>query len=298
MSRFGTFVRLLPVSAVVALAAACGGEGSPSPPAGSVSGSSTPAPSPSPTPAPSPTFNTAVFALGQTQGFTYAVLGYRVAAKAGPFDNIPDPATIDPTIPIGLAYSGSGKFRLSIGGLGEAPLDTSAGGGGIASADGRTTQFSFKALGGGGSIGEALDFDARPLTATAWGYLSVAARPTLYYADDYPFIYGVPTASAAVPTTGLAEFRSCCETTYSAIRVDYATGRMTANRLGNGMTFIDVVLGTDRSTFSGRFLSPDGEGTLEGRFTGSDGREVMMRMIVPGKAAYLFAMKQSEPPDV
>lgn len=297
MSQLAKFVRWLPIAAAVAFVSGCGGEDSTSSIAASVSSSPTPTPSPSPTPTPSPTFNTGTFALGQPAGFTYAVLGYRVAAKAGPFDNIPDPATIDATIPISLAHSGSGQFRLSIGGVGEGLLAPS-GGGGIASADGRTTQFSFNALGGGGSIGEALDFAARPMTATAWGYLSITARPTLYYADDYPFIYGVPTASTAVPTTGVAEFRSCCETTYSAIRVDYATGRMTATRLGGDTAFIDVALGTDRSSFSGKLMSKDGEGTVEGSFTGSDGQELMMRMIVPGKAAYLLAMRRVELPDV
>ena len=295
MWRFGKRVRLLPVCAAVTLATGCGGGDSQSPATTIVSVS--PTPSPSPTPPPSPTFNTVTFALGQSAGFNYAVLGYRVAAKAGPMENILDPASIDTTIPIGLAYSGSGQFRLSIGGLGHGPLVPS-GGGGIASADGRTTQFSFNALGGGGSIGEALSFEARPLSATAWGYLSVTARPSsLYYADDYPFLYGVPTAPTSVPTTGVAEFRSCCDTTYSAIRIDYASGKVTATRLGDGMTFIDVALGTDRSTFSGRFASKEGEGMAEGRFTGSDGRELIMRMIVPGKAAYLFAMRRVDSPE-
>ncbi len=295
MRHFRKFVRVLPLIATVAVVTACGGEGTTSAPA--ASGFSSPTPTPSPSPTLFPTFNTVTFALGQPAGFTYAVLGYRVAAKAGPFENIPDAATIDTTIPIGLAYSGSGNFRLSIGGLGEGPLNPN-GGGGIASADGRTAQFSFNALGGAGSIGEALDFEARPLTATAWGYLSITARATLYYADDYQFVYGVPTASTAVATTGVAEFRSCCDTTYSAIRVDYATGRMTATRLGEGTAFIDVAVGNDRSAFSGRFLSNDGEGTVEGRFTGSDGRELMMRMIVPGKAAYLYAMRKADLPEV
>lgn len=287
MWRFGKFVGMLPICAAISLATGCGGEDSPSPPAASVSGS--PTPSPSPTPTPSPFFNKVTFGLGQPSGFTYAILGYRVAAKAGPMENIPDTATIDPTIPIGLTYSGSGQFRLSIEGLGEGPLVPN-GGGGIASADGRTTQFGFNALGGSGSIGEALNFEARPLTATAWGYLSITARTSLYYADDYPFLYGVPTASTAVPRTGFGEFRSCCDTTYSAIRVDYATGTMTATRLGDGVAFIGVALDTDRSTFSGRFMSKEGEGTVEARFTGSDGRELMMRMTVPGNAAFPFAM--------
>lgn len=295
MWRVGEFGRLFSIAAIAALTTGCGGEDSALPSPVSLSGSPIPTPSPSPTTTPSATFNTVAFALAQSAGFNYAVLGYRVAAKAGPMENIPDPATIDATIPISLAYSGSGQFRLSIGGVGEGPLAPS-GGGGIASADGRTTQFSFNALGGGGSIGEALDFAARPMTATAWGYLSITARQSLYYADDYPFIYGVPTASTAVPATGVAEFQSCCETTSSAIRVDYATGRMTATRLGDDTAFIDVALGTDRSTFSGKFMSRDGEGTLDGRFTGPDGQELMMRMIVPGKAANLLAMKKVDLP--
>lgn len=281
-------VRLVALACAIGTLAACGGDDAPSPVPVATS-----APTPSPTPTPTLSFNSVTFALGQPAGFNYAVLGYRVAAKAGPMENIPDPATIDATIPIGLAYSGSGRFRLSIGGLGEGPLIPN-GGGGIASADGRTTQFSFNALGGAGSIGEVLDFNARPLTATAWGYLEITARDTLYYADDHPFVYGVPTASTAVPTTGAAEFRSCCDTTYSAIRVDYTTGTLTATRLGDGIAFIDVALGTDRSTFSGRFMSREGEGTVEGRFTGSNGKELMMRMIVPGKAAYLFAMGRTD----
>ncbi|MCT2558474.1 hypothetical protein N0B51_05725 [Tsuneonella sp. YG55] len=282
----------MPVFASLACAAGCGGGDGASPAPALSASSPAPAPGPSAPPPSSPSFNTVPFALGQPAGFTYAVLGYRVAGKAGPFENIPDPSTIDPTVPLGLTYSGSGLFRLSVGGLGEGSLVPN-GGGGIASADGRTTQFGFNALGGAGSIGEALDLDARPLASTAWGYLSITARPSsLYYADDYPFLYGVPTASMAVPTTGFADFRTCCDTTYSAIRVDYASGGMTATRLGDNITFIDVALGIDRSTFSGRFASKDGEGTVEGRFTGSDGRELMMRMIVPGKAAYLVPMRK------
>lgn len=277
-------MRVLACTTAILAIWGCGGEDGPAP-----APVATGTPTPSPTPAPSPSFNTAKFALGQPAGFTYAVLGYRVAAKAGPMENIPDPATIDPTIPIGLTYSGAGQFRLSIGGLGEGPLVPN-GGGGIASADGRTTQFGFNALSGAGSIGEALNVEARPLTSTAWGYFSISVRTSLYYADDYPFLYGVPTASTAVPMTGIAEFRSCCDASFSALRVDYATGTMTATRLGNGIEFIDVALGTDRSTFRGRFTSEWGEGTVEGRFTGPDGRELMMRMIVPGKAALLVAM--------
>lgn len=292
MSQFGKIVRLLSFCAAVGFVTGCGGDDSGRPLTANMSNS--PAPSPSQSPTPTPTFNTIPFALGQPAGFRYAVLGYRVAAKAGPFENIPDPATIDATIPIDLAYAGSGKFLLSIGGLGEGPLEPN-GGGGIAGADGRTTQFGFDSLGGAGSIGEALDFEAHPLTSTAWGYFSINARATLYYADDYPFVYGVPAASASIPTTGVAEFRSCCDSTPPAIQIDYVTGRMTA-RLGDDTTFTDVALGTDRSVFSGRFASKDGEGTVEGRFTGPDGRELIMRMIVPGKAAYLFAMRKTDVP--
>jgi hypothetical protein len=292
-----TIYRLLACTVVLTLSgplAGCGGgEGTDQSPVAAA-----PAPGPSTAPPPSPTFSTVAFALGQSAGFTYSVLGYRVAARPGPFDNIPDPTTIDPAVPFGLTYSGAGQFRLSIGGLGEGPLVPS-GGGGIASADGRMTQFSFNALGGGGSIGEALSFEARPLSATAWGSLSVTTRPpSLDYAYDYPFLYGVPTESTAVPTTGVAEFRSCCDTTYSAIRIDYASGTVTATRLGEGTTFTDVALGADRTTFSGRIASKEGEGTVDGRFTGFDGRELMMRMIVPGKAAYLFAMSKVDLPGV
>lgn len=296
MRRFAKCIRLLSICGCVFLVPGCGGgDGQPSLTA-SASGTPTPAPAPTPTPTPTPVpnpfFNYVTFALGQSAGFDFAVLGYRVAGKAGPFENIPDPATIDPTIPIGLAYSGSGEFRISIGGVGENRLVPN-GGGGIASADGRTTQFGFSALGGGGSIGEALDFGARPLTSTASGYLSLPTRPSsLYYADDHIFLYGVPTSPTAVPTTGFAEFRSCCDTTYSAIRVDYTSGVLTVVRLGGGTTFIDVALGTDRSTFTGRFGSAEGEGTVDGRFTGPDGREMMLRFIVPGKAAHLLALKR------
>ncbi|MFN6933626.1 MAG: hypothetical protein ACK4NZ_00560 [Tsuneonella sp.] len=72
---------------------------------------------------------------------------------------------------------------------------------------------------------------------------------------------------------------------------------MTDIRLGVDTTFIDVALGTDRSSFSGKFMSKDGEGTVEGRFTGSDGQELMMRMIVPGKSAYLLAMRRVDSND-
>lgn len=292
-----TIYRLLACAAVSILSgplAGCGGgEGTGQTPVAAV-----PTPGPSPTPPPSQVFDTVAFALGQSAGFTYSVLGYRVAVRPGPFDNIPDPTTIDPAVPFGLTHAGAGQFRLSIGGLGEGPLVPN-GGGGTASGDGRTTQFSFNALGGGGSIGEALSFEARPLSATAWGYLSVTTRPpSLDNAYDYPFLYGVPTESTAVATTGVAEFRSCCDTTHSAVRIDYASGTVTATRLGDGMTFTDVALGADRTTFSGRFAGKDGEGTVEGRFTGFDGRELMLRMIVPGKAAHLIAMRKVDLPGV
>lgn len=292
MRRIAKCAQLLSICGYVFLLSGCGGGDSPSSLTASASGTPAPAPTPTPTPTPNPSFNYGTFALGQSPRFDFVTLGYRVAGKAGPFENIPDLATVDPTIPIGLAYSELGEFSISIGGVGESRLVPN-GGGGFASADGRTTQFGFSALGGGGSIGEILDFNVRPLSFTASGYLSLPTRPSaLFYADDYLFLYGVPTAPAAVPTTGIADFRSCCETTYSAIRVDYASGRLAVVRLGGGITFTDVALGTDRSTFTGRFASAEGDGTVDGRFTGPDGREMMLRLIVPGKAAQLLALKK------
>lgn len=83
--------------------------------------------------------------------------------------------------------------------------------------------------------------------------------------------------------------------TFFAIEVDYATGKLTGARMGDKIAFVDVVLGSDRSSFAGRFISRDGDGTLEGR---PDRGELMMLLIVPGKAIYLYAMKKTPVPQV
>lgn len=290
MNRTTTLLRASALAAIIALAG-CGEGGGSAP----QTASGAPAPTAAiPAPTPAPKFDTLPFALGQPGGYAFAVLGYKVASQAGPWENIPDPATFDTSVPIGFSHSGSGNFRLSIGGLGEGPVLPN-GGGGITNPGNRTVQFGFNALGGSGSISEANDFAARPLTSTAQGYLSVTARPNqVLFADDYAFVYGVPTPASAVPTSGNAEYRTCCDGSFIGLRIDFADGILRVSSPVEGLVFTDVRLGADRSTFAGQFTSPDGSGTVEGRMTGPDGREMMMRLHVPGKSVQLVALRRFE----
>ena len=121
------------------------------------------------------------------------------------------------------------------------------------------------------------------------------------------FAYGVPTAPADVPTNGSVQYRSVVFGATSAslgvwyvfgdarMAFDFASGRLTGdltlgvNPGGPGHRSFGTfaLAGTrdaaDATRFSGRFIMPGGveDGYFEGRFTGPQAGEMMVRWLLP-----------------
>ena len=280
-SPFRTAINFAGLIVVGTLAGCGGGDGSttssPTPVASSTPTPATPVASPSPF-----TFSLVAspFRLGQTSAFTYTVLGIRATSKSGAWENIGDPASGRIASDLGVRLASASDMYFRFAEYGEGRLSTNGGGG--YSPDGKITQLSFNALGGGGSLYHVYDKGASPLRYTAAVYWQITARPDGEYPyDDFVALYGVGTQSADVPTSGKAVYGGGLPG--YEITVDFASGTLSgSSRDENGVEFSslrDVRIGPDRTSFSGKVIASDSgeEGTVEGRFTGPAAAELMMR---------------------
>ena len=161
----------------LAALAACGGGGSSDAPSAAVMASATPTPppTPTPTPTPAPSFSLAEspFLLGQSTSQEFVTLGFAYRAEAGAWESIPDPASLDEAVPIGVRLVAPAGLRLVVGGLGESPVQPN-GGGGI-DQSGRVVQLGFNAFSGAGSLNVGLASDGGYLASTALGFVLAMA---------------------------------------------------------------------------------------------------------------------------
>jgi hypothetical protein len=283
--------------------AGCGGEDAPRPGGSPASTAPTPTPTPTPTPATTTANQFSIgkspFSLGQTAPFSYAVLGFSVAGADGAWDYVIDPSSLDTTIALGFRLAAPDDLRLSIGNLGEASIQPN-GGGGI-SHTGEIQNLGFNALGGSGSLNVQYGPKARVLANVANVFWARLARSSGNYPSDLVnLIYGVPTASASVPGSGTFTYASCCDSVSASIDVNFNSGAMIGSiplDEKEQIALKDVVIGSDRSTFSGSVVTPGGaKGTIEGRFAGPAAEDIMARVIYPvsgGRSAMLIGFTRA-----
>lgn len=283
---------LLLIGASIVLAG-CGGSGS---------STNNPVPVASGTPTPSSTapgpstsdFSQTPFLLGQSAPQQFAVFGFLVAARGGPWEDVTDPSSLDDAIDIGFRIPTPDKLSLRVGSYGEGTLVRNGANG--TSPSFGLVQLGFDVLQGTGSLNVAFGPDGRPLTSVAVGFWQRIARNTGEFPfDDVSFVYGVPTAPAGVPATGTVDYATA--EAGQAISIDFASRSVTGSiPLAEGTyTITDCSLAAGQSAFSCRLVPGNGsaEGRIDAQLAGPDARELVGKASVStatGKVAVLLAM--------
>lgn len=271
--------RLLVGTAAMLLLAACGGEDAARP--GEPTSGGTPAPTSTPTP-PAGTFG----ALGQTQPTSFATLGFSYRERNGPMGGPPVPGTLDLAYSTGLQLRTADLLFLNLPGFGEGPLAGTGGSG--TDANGQQNYRSYSFLGGQAFLQSAtFGFEGNtPLylrhTGTGGWYGPFDTSSESHFVSY--FVYGVATGPAAMPTRGTAEYEGQSRGTVT-LSVDFGA-RTVAGTFSTGtssspaLSLRNVVFTGDGTTFAGEVVDANGNvvGEVQGRFTGQDASELMVRL--------------------
>jgi hypothetical protein len=283
---------LLPVGVSLLLASCGGGD----------SGNSGAAPNASgPTPTPSPTatgglpknLSQTPFLFGQSTAQQFAVFGFMVAAQGGAWEDVPDPASLNDTIDLGVRMPAANSLALRIGSYGEGTIILNGGGG---YSQNGVTQIGFNVLDGSGSLTVAYGPGDKPLASVAIGFWERVARNSGEFPlDQVSFVYGLPTAANQVPTAGIREYSSAQDA--PGITIDFASRSVTGSfKLAEKIYAVtDCTLPSGQTGFSCRLVPVDGsaEGRLDVQLAGTGAREMLGRAVVSaaaGKAEVLLAL--------
>lgn len=263
----------------------CGGGGGGSAGPGVSIVTPTPTPTPSPSPTPSPAAVTTFGALGQTASQSFAVLGYAYRGADAGFGYRPDPASFDPGFQVGLRYAAPTSLFLALAGDGEGVLSPNGASG--TSPTLGVTQLGYTVLGGNASLFVAYN---RAVTATLQSSAHGSWIKFLNDGSPYPyrlveFVYGVPTSPAALPQSGIASYAS--RENAFVLKADFSakglSGSITPVDGGPAYVLSGVSFTGDGSAFAGQLDAGNGvmKGTIEGRFTGPSGAELIAKAVAP-----------------
>jgi hypothetical protein len=305
---FASSAMALALAQVIALGACGGGGGGSSPPIGSVP---TPTPTPAPTPPPPPS---AASRIALTQLADFPTLGWIHRYELNGNANDADPRVtlpLDPAERVAFGFNATDqKHEIGIPGLEPSRL--------LSTTFDFDDMFSISTLDPASGTSLVLlspgsNNNLIPLNHTSFGYWGPngPVPPGRSVRNAGVFAYGVPTAAGDVPIVAARRYHGAGQglrTAGADLRLGQEGGRLWADAalldfdfqagslsgtlvLYNGersaqiaqYSFLENVHAAGGTTFSGTLSNPEvtGTGFYEGRFTGPEVREFMMRWQVP-----------------